>query len=577
MNALLRNPVCRRCLCGLAYVCAFFVLASVLVHRIGFPLDDSWIHQVIARNFAEYHKLGFAPGKLTAGSTSLLWSALFALYWTVFPHLSPVIANAGTSAVLLFLIGYVLKAITEEDDLPSGVSWCLALAPLASGNFLWFGMIGMEHLLFILLSLCLVRCWLRKPPIKSCFEGAGLVAQGFSLGSLRRQRPSKHWGFSPGGNANLYLLALLSFLLVLTRPEGLFLGLLLLLTLRTARRSWTALVAAFAGGALALAVIVGTNWLISHSLTPQTMQGRQFLYRFSADAGLRTRLIFLGQIVARCLKTWSFLAPRELLHGRGLLLGAPVVLLLAIGLLAGLRRLYQLRARRMLLLCAWGGLIVLLYTAVLPSAGHGGRYLAVPLTLFLPLELLGLHQLLSASRPTQRHAWALVACVALLSGARSLAIWREATTAQIAQIETEHGVMATWLQNTLPSSSFAQGKVAVFDIGRIGYQLHGNVVDLGGLMDATYLPYVLQHRTADYLFARGIQYVVLPSAADEDSADWKQRLSLDGGHGVDLQPIHSVCVASQTDWLAENSADTAYACQRAYKLIYRTSSTSLAH
>jgi hypothetical protein len=286
------------------------------------------------------------------------------------------------------------------------------------------------------------------------------------------------------------------------------------------------------------------------------------------------RLTFLGQIVARCFKTWSFLASRALLHHRGLLLGAPLVLLLALGLLAGLRCLIRLRARRMLLLCAWAGMIVLLYTAVLPSAGHGGRYLAVPLLLFLPLEFLGLHAVLSALRPTQRYAWALVACVALLSAARSIAIWRQATIAQIDQIETEHGAMATWLQSNFPPGTFTQGKVAVFDIGRIGFQLHGNVVDLGGLMDAGYLPYVLRHRTADYLFAHGVQYVVLPSGADDNSADWIQRLSLEGDHGVSLQPVHSVCADPHLDWLAENSADTAYACQRAYKLVY---STSLAH
>jgi hypothetical protein len=252
-------------------------------------------------------------------------------------------------------------------------------------------------------------------------------------------------------------------------------------------------------------------------------------------------------------------------------LGIPIVLLLAIVFFAGLRSLFRLRAHRMLLLCAWAGLIVLLYTAMLPSAGHGGRYLAVPLLLFLPLEFLGLHQIFSAFRPTQRRAWALVACVAILSATRSLAIWRQATLAQIAQIETEHGAMATWLQSTFPPSAFTQGKVAVFDIGRIGFQLNGNVVDLGGLMDSSYLPYVLRHRTADYLFAHGVQYIVLPSAADENSADWMQRLSLQGDRGVSLQPVYSVCADPHLDWLAENSADTAYACQRAYKLIYSPS------
>jgi hypothetical protein len=190
--------------------------------------------------------------------------------------------------------------------------------------------------------------------------------------------------------------------------------------------------------------------------------------------------------------------------------------------------------------------------------------------LFVPLELLGLHTLLSSLQPTRRYAWLLVTCIALASAVWSLTVWRQATIAQIDQIEQEHGAMATWLQDNFPPETFAQGKVAVFDIGRIGYQLHGNVVDLGGLMDASYLPYVLQHRTSDYLFAHGVQYVVLPSAADENSADWMRRLSLEGTHGVYLVPIHSICVDPYMDWLAENSANTAYACQRAYKLIYST-------
>jgi hypothetical protein len=523
-----------RVLCGFAHVCVFLVLASTLIHHYGFPLDDSWIHQVIARNFAQFHKLGFAPDKLTAGSTSLLWSALFALYWSVFPNLSPIIFNALTSIVLFFFLGYTLKAITEEDNVPPAVSWCLALAPLASGNFVWFGMIGMEHLLFILLSLCVVRAWMRPLQLRS--------------------------------RTDLLTLAAFNFLLVLTRPEGLFLGLFLLLTIRLANRSFRALLAAFSGTAFALILLAGTNWIISHRLSPQTMQGRQFLYRFSAQTAFGMRLNFLGQIVARLFKTWSFYASRELLHHRGLLLGAPIVLLLAIGLIEGLRALFALHAGRILILCVWAFAIILLYTAVLPSTGHGGRYLALPIMLFLPLEFLGLHRIFS----TRRHAWAFITCIAILSGAWSLTLWRQAAIAQIDQIEQEHGAMATWLQSNFPPNSFTQGKVAVFDIGRIGYQLHGNVVDLGGLMDASYLPYVLQHRTADYLRTHGVQYVVLPSAAEEDSEDWKRRLSLEGTHGVSLVSIHSICVDPYMDWLAENSANTAYACQRAYKLVYST-------
>ena len=538
MKASAITPTFGRLLCALLYVAAFAVLASVLPRHFGFPLDDSWIHQVLARNFAVTGRLGFLPGHVTSGSTSLLWSALLTLYWKALPAVSPVVLSALTNALLLGAIGYTLKAITEDDALPTGASWLVALAPAASGNVLWFGMIGMEHLLFVLLSLLLVRRWLLP---------------------LDRR-----------GRADLPVVALLYGLLTLTRPEGLCVGLLLLLTLRRAQRTVAALLAAAAGLAVALALLAGYSWRVGHRLVPQTMQGRQFLYRVSPQSGLGMRLDFLGQIVARCLKTWSFTASTNYLHHRGLLVGAPLVAVLALLLTAGLVRLYSLQARRMLMLCVWAALIVGLYTAVLPSTGHGGRYLAVPLLLFLPLEFLGLQTLLARTRATPRLVWPLVVVAALGCAVWSLGAWRAAVIAQIDQIEAEHGAMATWLQANLPEE-VAHTQIGVFDIGRIGFQLRGNLVDLGGLVDPGYLRYVLGGRTAVYLAAHDVRYVVLPSAMTDDSADWRTRLWLEGRHGVALLPIHSICIDAPTDALAENSASTAYACQRAYKLMYDTS------
>jgi hypothetical protein len=525
-----------RLFCAVAYACAFLVLAEVLHSHPGFPLDDSWIHQVIAQNLAQTHHLGFVPGQLTAGSTSLLWSCLLALYWLVFPGISPVFTAACTSVILLARIGYTFKAITEEDALSPAASWCVALAPLASGNFLWFGLTGMEHLLFILLSLCLIRQW-TKP---------------------MEQR----------NNSDLFLLCLYGLLLVLTRPEGLFLAGLLLFTLRFANRKISALAAVLAGAFVAGVALSATNWAIGHHLIPQTMQGRQFLYRVSPQDGLRLRLDFFGQIVARCLKTWSFFTERSLLHGSGLVLGIPLVLFLA-GLTGiALRRLYKLRARRLLLLWTWAAVIVLLYAAVLPSTGHGGRYLALPLMLFLPLEFLGLQTILSSFTSLRRFSWPIVACIAIVSGTWSIHAWRLATVAQITQIENEHGAMANWLTRNLPLGSIAHRELAVFDVGRMGYQLNGDTVDLGGLVDPAYLGFVSRSRTADYLLLHHVRYVVLPSEADNDSTDFARRLSLDPAHGVTLSPLHNICVDPATAALAESSAITAYACQRTYRLIY---------
>jgi hypothetical protein len=47
--------------------------------RLGFPLDDSWIHMVYGRSLAEDGLLAFNPGVPTTGSTSPLWAALVAV------------------------------------------------------------------------------------------------------------------------------------------------------------------------------------------------------------------------------------------------------------------------------------------------------------------------------------------------------------------------------------------------------------------------------------------------------------------------------------------------------------------
>src|SRR5690348_13183272 len=46
--------------------------------RLGFPLDDSYIHLQFARNLATGHGWSFNPGEPTPGATSPLWVALLA-------------------------------------------------------------------------------------------------------------------------------------------------------------------------------------------------------------------------------------------------------------------------------------------------------------------------------------------------------------------------------------------------------------------------------------------------------------------------------------------------------------------
>ncbi len=80
------NKISRKDAGILALVAAFnlsiYLLASHLKFRIGFPLDDAWIHQTYARNFAAWGQWAFWEGQTSGGSTAPLWSAFLALgYW----------------------------------------------------------------------------------------------------------------------------------------------------------------------------------------------------------------------------------------------------------------------------------------------------------------------------------------------------------------------------------------------------------------------------------------------------------------------------------------------------------------
>jgi hypothetical protein len=521
-------------LCGLLYLGAFLPLAGVLRGHFGFPLDDSWIHQVVARNLAEFHVLGFNAGKLSSGSSSPLWTLILTLGWVVFPKLSPVIFSLLVSCLILFAIGFVLKRLTEDDGLSAAASWCLALAPAVSGNFLWFGMIGMEHLLFLLLSLVLIRGW-------------------FAPASRR-------------GLGNLVLLSGVCLLLVLTRPEGIVLVLLLFFVRGAAGRTMRDWLVALGGAGCGMAVLAVINWMTSGHLSPQTMKGRQFL-----AGGPQLRLVnhvyFLGQSFARVLKTWGF-ASESILHGRGLVVGGFLFLLLVAVAISGVVGLRRLRARRFLLLCAWGGVIELLYFAMLPNTGHGGRYISVALTVLLSLTFFGSGCLLTAAGLGERRAWIAVCVLGVVTAAISIPAWRRTTAAGIDQINDEHGGMAEWLEQNLPPDSFAAPRVAMFDIGRIGYQFHGDVIDLGGLVDREYMPYLLERRTAAYLSRHEVRYVVLPTDAAAGDAFFSGTLALDRAHGAVLTPVHSVCADAAMAKLTMAATSAAFPCQTLYSIGY---------
>ena len=77
------NPSSRRAILIIGIVSALsvvsYLLASHFFFRVGFPLDDAWIHQTYARNLAFYGEWAYTPGQPSGGSTGPLWGAILAV------------------------------------------------------------------------------------------------------------------------------------------------------------------------------------------------------------------------------------------------------------------------------------------------------------------------------------------------------------------------------------------------------------------------------------------------------------------------------------------------------------------
>ncbi len=125
---------------------AIYLFASARIYHIGFPLDDSWIHLTYARNLAEHGQWAFQQGRLSAGSTSPLWTFLLAIgFWL---HLAPYVWTYLLGELCLLglaiLAEHAARALvsTYRPRLP-----CIGMFFVAEWHLQWAALSGMETLL----------------------------------------------------------------------------------------------------------------------------------------------------------------------------------------------------------------------------------------------------------------------------------------------------------------------------------------------------------------------------------------------------------------------------------------------
>jgi len=109
----------------------------------------------------------------------------------------------------------------------------------------------------------------------------------------------------------------------------------------------------------------------------------------------------------------------------------------------------------------------------------------------------------------------IVSVPVMLGAVLSVVTWRQATADATGHIDRTHRESARWIGSHVDPSE----PIAAFDIGAIGFELADRqIIDLGGLVDAEYLPYLREGRVCTYLAARGVRFIVLP----ERPADMQQ-------------------------------------------------------
>jgi hypothetical protein len=453
----------------LAQVVALGIVARDALGIEGFPLDDAWIHQVVARTFAQTGTLGYEAGRFGSAATSYLWAALLAVNFR-FVHLSPVLYTTLLAGSCHVASGQILLACLRRDGLSRVARmWAAALFACAA-NYVWFALSGMEVSLFAALALLAIFAW-----------DAG------------------------GAQSRPIVAGLASGAVAWTRPEAMLLAPLLLATtpgLRAAlrrRRSVIALVAPWLGSVAAYFLV---NRVFAGHWVPLTLRGRSWMWLEPLEGA--SRVLLGGQL---------FMAWQDRIAE--FTLGSPLAFWCALGAAAiGVADVVRGSAPRLRALLAFGALHLAVFAVLLPVQGHGGRYQPLTPALFMAMAALGLVGI--GRSLSGRRAWIVAALpipLALLT-VGALERWRVDHALAVTHVQRTEVSMGKLIATLPPDAN-----VASFDIGGIGFFADRPLRDLGALVDPSLVP-VLQHgEAAKWLLDSGATHVVLPMSYSDDSPD----------------------------------------------------------
>ncbi|MEM9953822.1 MAG: hypothetical protein AAF846_19590 [Chloroflexota bacterium] len=454
----------------------------------GFPLDDSWIHQVYGRNLALNGEWAFISGEPSAASTSPLYTVILAtgyflrIPYFLWTHLIGTLALALTAMIGTRMRRYILP----ESSL---ASWGVGIMLVSSWHLIWAAASGMETMIFGMLTLLLIYLAWREIEAERSQATQAVAMRGAIFG-------------------------IVTALTALARPEGVVLGgiaALLMLIVRpqgTFQRVIIFGVGAAIGFGIMLSPYAWLNWQLTGSLLPNTANAKfeqhalllelPYLLRYGR---LSLAILVGGQILlipGMIAYLWQQFSSKNRLHG--LYFALPIL---------------------------WGLSHIAIYAARLPAAYQHGRYVLPTLPAFIFVGVMGTVWMIQQTRKQgDKSVFTLLRRVSVQTLAISavavtlafVSIGLDAYRNDVAVINTEMIASAEYIRENIPHDEL----MAIHDIGAVGYFAPRDMIDIAGLVTPEIIPIVSDGDALwNYMEANGAQYLMafpdqVPNANPDD-------------------------------------------------------------
>jgi hypothetical protein len=426
-----------------------YLLASGMMYRVGFPLDDAWIHQTYARNLAYHGEWAYLPGQPSGGSTAPLWSGLLAIGFSL--RLSPYLWTYFLGWLALWGLAisgemFYRHQFSEVQRFP----WVGILLGL-EWHLVWAAGSGMETLLFSAFATTFLILLLREK--RNWFALGVLAAIGIWI------RPD-----------GLTLMGPLVFVMIFANP-----GTMVRLK---------ALSLGVAGFLIAFIPYLGFNRLMAGTWWPNTFYAKQVEYAVLQQIPFVDRLI--AEIKLPLVGVGAVLVP---------------------GLFISIGSLIKKRNWPALAGIIWGIGYVGMYAWRLPVTYQHGRYIIPAIPILLIWGFIGF-TLAAKTVEQARWRWILSKAWMITNGLVLCGFWAlgaQAYATDVATIETEMVDTAVWVSNHTQPGRL----IAAHDIGALGYFGNRPILDLAGLISPQVIPFMRDETSlATYLDDQHVAYLM---------------------------------------------------------------------